>query len=222
MKTLNTKEEIPEFFYIFINQGDSIFCNINYHNYTLTSSIVSGGFYNLLVDFEKADDFIKGNITYAPFIPNKTTFSIPTSHTLGVINGYNVEYILEYYRPKQYPSRFSCVYAFGNYESCLKASKIYDWDIKNVKKFRLKQLGIEFNKCIKIVKCNMGIVTAMWKCGGISAFDDKSTRKIAEAYWSGKGKIATERSDLTTGLITQVISQELYEYLIEGVLEEVK
>jgi len=219
MKLLNTDEEMPEVFYIFIGLGKSLASQINYHNYKLNKTLISGGFNNLMIDLNKISDFINGNIVYAPFVPNETTFKSPTSHLMGVINGYQTEYILEYTRVenyKKYPSRFSCLYAFGDYESCVKAS-----DLTKIKKFKLKKTDTDLDKCIKVAKCNMEIVTRMWNCE-ITSFEPKSIDMIANSYWNGTGQIATERQDIDTGLYTQTVSDVLYEYLIEGILEEVE
>ena len=155
-------------------------------------------------------DFIVGNIDYVPFKPNKPTFQSPTSHLMNVINTYQMEYILEYHRPKIYPSRFSCIYAFGNYESCITASKEYGWPLENVRKFKLKKFNNEFDKCVKVVKCNMEIASRMWN-SDISTFDRESN-----------GIFATERIDIETNSLIQRVGYELYEYLIEGVLEEIE
>lgn len=223
MKLLNVNEKIPDIFYVFVGLGSSIYSKINYHNYKLNKTIISGGIRNLSIKPELIKDFIDGNIIYAPFIPNVTTFESPTSHLMHTVNGYQVEYILEYYRPKIYPSRFSCIYAFGDYDSCVKANKLYPdiFDLSKIKKFKLKQTKTGLDKCIKVAKCNMEIVTRMWNCD-VSSFEKESIERIAKTYWDGTGKIATERQDFDTGLYTQIISDELYEYLIEGILEEVE
>lgn len=214
-------EECPETFYIFIGLGDTIYSKINYHNYLLNKMLISGGFRNLEISNIDINDFIKGNITYAPFVPNKTTFYSPTSHMMKVINSYQTEYILEFHRKKEYPSRFSCLYAFGDYESCEKASKLYPkiFDLSKVKKFKIKITNTELDRCIKVAKCNMEIVTRMWNCD-ISSFEDKSITALSNAYWHGIGQIATERQNIEDGLYTQTIDGILYEYLIEGILEE--
>lgn len=224
MKLLNVDEELPNVFYIFIGQGRSLYSKINYHNYKINKTIISSGLQGIMAQQDKIEDFIEGNIVYAPFIPNQTTLNVPSSHSMAVVNGYNTEYILEYIRInyfKKYPSRFSCLYAFGDYDSCKKANKMYGWDLNNVKKFRLKNNNSVLDSCVKVVKCNMQIVTEMWKCD-ISSFDRDSIDEISKAYWRGFGQVATERLDIDTGLHTQKVSDVLYEYLIEGVLEEVE
>lgn len=224
MKLLNINENAPEIFYIFIGQGKSIYSQINFHNYNLSKTIISSGFEGIFAQQDKIKDFIDGNIVYAPFIPNRTTLTIPSSHSMTVVNGYNTEYILEYIRAnnyKKYPSRFSCVYAFGDFESCKKASEWYKWDLNNVRKFKLKKSNNILDSCIKIVKCNMEIVTRMWNCD-IATFDRDSINRIANAYWNGYGQVATEQQDVENGLYIQKVSDVLYEYLIEGILEEIE
>ena len=222
MKLINMDEDCPKVFYVFIGLGNSIYSKINYHNYKLNNSLISGGFKNLEISNIDINDFIMGNITYAPFIPNSTTFLSPTSHLMNVINSYQVEYILEFYRKQEYPSRFSCLYAFGDYESCEKASRLYPriFDLSKVKKFKLKITNTDLDKCIKVAKCNMEIVTRMWNCD-VSSFDKDSISRISYAYWDGTGQVATERKNIEDGLFSQTISDVLYEYLIEGILEEV-
>lgn len=222
MKLLNIDEEAPEIFYIFIGQGKSGFCRGNFWNYNLTKKITSSGFNGIMNNLGKVQDFIDGNIIYAPFIPNKTTLNSASSHTMAVVSGYNVEYMLEYTRfnnYKNYPSRFSCVYAFGDYESCVKANKLYKWELKNVRKFKLKKTNTVLDSCTKIVKCNMEIVTKMWNCDA-ALFAKDSIANVTNAYWQGLGQIATEVQDIDTSLVTQEVSEVLYEYLIEGILEE--
>ncbi len=222
MKLINMDEDCPKVFYVFIGLGNSIYSKINYHNYKINNSLISGGFKNLEISNIDINDFIMGNITYAPFIPNSTTFLSPTSHLMNVINSYQVEYILEFYRKQEYPSRFSCLYAFGDYESCEKASRLYPriFDLSKVKKFKLKITNTDLDKCIKVAKCNMEIVTRMWNCD-VSSFDKDSISRISYAYWDGTGQVATERKNIEDGLFSQTISDVLYEYLIEGILEEV-
>ena len=61
----------------------------------------------------------------------------------------------------------------------------------------------------------------MWNCDIIS-FDRNSIDRIASAYWCGISNVATERQDLETGNNVITPARVLYEYLIEGVLEEIK
>lgn len=226
---MNVEEEIPEVFYIFIGQGKNIASQINYHNYKLNNRLISSGFNSIMADTSKLLDFIMGNIFYAPYIPAKQTLHIPSSHQLAVVNGYNVEYALERYRYnhfKSYPSRFSCLYAFGDMESCEIASKWHNWDLKKVKKFILHDFSKDdanlniLNKAIKVCKCNMDIVTYMWN-HDLHYFPIEEGDKMCRQYWTGGGAIATEQQNIETGNIITTNSEVLNEYLIEGVLDEV-
>ena len=230
MKVMNVQEEIPEVFYVFIGQGKTIYSQINYHNYKLTHRLVSAGFSSMLADISKIQDFIDGNIFYAPYVPVKPTLIVPSSHQLAVVNGYSGEYALERYRYnhfKTYPSRFSCLYAFGDMESCELASKWYDWDLKKVKKFQLHDFTKDnpalsvFNSAIKVCKCNMEIVTFLWK-RNIQHFAIDESDKACQHYWTGGAAIAAEQRDIETGSILTTESGVLNEYLIEGVLDEIE
>lgn len=223
MKLMNSNEDVPKVFYVFVGQGNNLYSQINFHNYELSKNIISSGFQSIFSQQEIIKDFKEGNIIYAPFVPNKTTLNVPSSHAMSVVNGYNTEYILEYtrtYNYKTFPSRFSCIYAFGDYESCKKASEFYKWDLKKVKKFRLKKFDNILDSCVKVVKCNMEIVTRMWNCD-ISSFERDSIERISNCYWQGIGRVATERQNIESGLYVQTVSDVLYEYLIEGMLEEI-
>lgn len=230
MKLMNIEEEIPEIFYIFIEQGRGIFSKINYHNYLLNKKLISAGFNSIIADPSKIKNFINGDICYAPFIPIEQTLSVPSSHQLAVVNGYTVEYALEKYRNdnfKRYPSRFSCLYAFGDMDSCNLASKKYKWDINNVKKFKLCNFEKDctnesdiLNQAIKVCKCNMEIITYMWNTN-IQFFPTNDVEKVCKNYWTGGGAIAAETQDIETGNKITTNSDILYEYLIEGILEEV-
>lgn len=227
MRLMNIDEEIPEFFYIFVGQGSNKASQINYHNYKLTHKIISSGFESIMIQHELIDSFIEGDIDYIPYIPNKTSFNVPSSHSLSVVNSYTTEYALERYRynnNKMFPSRFSCVYAFGDIKSCELANKWnVNWDLNKVKKFKLSDLNIELglSKAVKICKCNMDIVTYMWN-HNLQFFDIEESDKICNAYWRGKGAIATEDQDIETGHTITMNSNVLYEYLIEGILEEIE
>lgn len=45
---------------------------------------------------------------------------------------------------------------------------------------------------------------------------------MANSYWKGNGIFATERIDIESNSLIQRVGYELYEYLIEGVLEEIQ
>lgn len=181
-------------------------------------------------DTSKIIDFINGNINYAPYVPVKPTLTAPSSHQLAVLNGYTTEYALERYRYnnfKTYPSRFSCLYAFGDMESCELASKWMNWDLTKVKKFKLHDFKKDnpnlsiLNEAVKVCKCNMDIVTYMWN-HNIQFLTIEESDKMCKYYWTGQGAIATETQDIETENRITTNSGVLFEYLIEGILEEIK
>lgn len=230
MKLMNIEEVVPEVFYIFIGQGNNLSSKVNYHNYKLNNKLISAGFESIMIDTSKFKDFVNGNISYVPYVPAKTTLSVPSSHLLAVVNGYTTEYALERYRYnnfKTYPSRFSCLYAFGDMESCELASKKHGWDLSKVKKFKLHDFSKDnpnlafLNNAIKICKCNMDIVTYMWK-HDIQCFPIEESDKICKHYWTGGGAIATEMHDIETGNKITTNSVVLIEYLIEGILDQIE
>ena len=230
MKLLNIDEEIPEVFYIFIGQGKNLPCQINYHNYKLSSIIVSSGINSVLAQSDMIQNFINGDINYAPYVPSTTTLYVPSSHMMSVVNGYTVEYALERWRNNNFktlPSRFSCIYAFGDWDSCVLASKYYGWDLSNVKKFRIQYFSEDnpkfkiLNKAIKVCKCNMEIVTYLWN-NNIQSITMETSNKICQQYWCGGKEVAIERQNIETGNYEITNSRLLYEYLIEGILEEIK
>lgn len=230
MRVMNVEEDIPRYFYIFIGQGKSLASQINYHNYCLAKRLISKGFEQKALIENDFETFQKGNIEYAPFIANPSV-SLISSHSLAVTNGYAVEYELERYRHQYYPtypSRFTSLYAFGDYASCEKASQYYGWDLKRVRKFKIHdfredtpEIGEKLNRCTKVCKCNMEIVTHLWNTD-MAFFEGSERDKIAEAYWSGGGPLATSLPDIETGNIVIKEAHVLYEYLIEGILEEME
>lgn len=230
MKLMNVEEKVPEIFYIFIGQGKNLSSQANYCNYELTNKLISSGFASIMSDSSKIIDFINGNISYVPYVPAKLTLNVLSSHHLAVVNGYTTEYALERYRInnfKTYPSRFSCLYAFGDMKSCELASKWHNWDLAKVKKFKLHDFEKDnpnlsiLNNAIKVCKCNMDIVTYMWN-HDIQHFSIEESDKICEHYWTGKGIIATEMQDIKTGNKITTNSGVLNEYLIEGILDEIE
>lgn len=164
------------------------------------------------------ENYINGKQKYLPFVPsNEVPFS-PTSFSLNIVNNYTLEYNLELYRyanVNKYPSRLSAIYAFGDYETCKKVSELYEgWNINTVKKFKLKSLN-GLDELVRVSKHNMEIVSYM---RGLDCrfFPIEDQNIIYEHYWNGRGNLTLEKNGITydTG--------EIYEYLIEGILELVE
>lgn len=223
MKLVNLQEETPEEFYIFQDYGKNIFDQINEHNYSLNKIIVSSGFKNLLIT-KNFQEYLNGDIDYLPFIKNINYTNTPSAFMFKIINEYNIEHNLEFLRSKsfrKYPSRFSSIFAFGDYESCRQVSLKYNWDLNSVRKFRLLRECNDLNKCIRIGKFNMEIVSLL-RGIDIASFDIADQENIYQRYWNGEGDICINipvgiknntRENLHSGVI--------YEYLIEGILKEI-
>ncbi|GAH75237.1 unnamed protein product, partial [marine sediment metagenome] len=89
-----------------------------------------------------------------PFISNNNKdFGSLSIFCYKIINNYRVEYDAEicrmHYYPR-YPSRLSATFAFGDYSSCIEANRKYDWNLDEVKKFKLIS-----NQLNRVVKVNM-------------------------------------------------------------------
>ena len=215
MKLCNMDEEFPEYFYIFLNYN-GILGDANWNNLNLTRRIDSG-LINNIYNEQFLLDYLSGTQDYLPFIPNAKCPKSPTSFVLNIVSYYSLEYNLELYRKNnvgKYPSRLSAIFAFGDYETCIKVSKKHKWPLSEVRRFKLKDLERN-NNLIRVSKHNMEIVSLM---RGLDCrfFSGVNQNKIYEQYWNGNGnlKIIQNGKEYETG--------EIFEYLIEGVLELVE
>ena len=81
MKLINMDEDCPKVFYVFIGLGNSIYSKINYHNYKINNSLISGGFKNLEISNIDINVFIMGNIKISTPLNNSiNNNSINNSH----------------------------------------------------------------------------------------------------------------------------------------------
>ena len=163
------------------------------------------------------ENYINGKQKYLPFIPSSDIQISPTSFAFNIVKNYALEYNLEQHRYTnfgKYPSRLSAIYAFGDYETCKRVNQIHGWDLKTVKKFRLLKNEI-FQDLFRITRNNMEIVSCL-RSLDCRFFSKEEQEKIYEHYWSGKGNLVLSNygQNYNTG--------EIYEYLIEGVLELVE
>ena len=224
LKVLNTNEEIPDIFFVFLPTSDDNNSLNNYNNYLLDKTIRSSGYTTFTEIYpQKKNDYINGNIKYVPFEACKMDDGVVSSHMLHIVNSYAVEYEFERYRPKTFPSRFSCIFAFGDYESCYEAAEKYNqrFNISNIKRFKLYIPEDEKKKeCIKVVKCNMNIISLMWN-NNIEEFSLEERRKIIDSYWNAEKDVSIEIFDMKTKKRIKKYSNCIYEYLIEGILVEV-
>lgn len=221
MKTLNTQENVPDYFYVFL-EFNGLVDEINKYNFELTKRICSSGIMTISIENSRIQDFIDGNFDYLPYISSGKRTGSFSSYILKVINDYNVEHNLEIYRkavfPK-YPSRLSGVFAFGDYETCDIVASKYSWNLKTVRKFRLVDLG-PLNKAVKIIKVNMDIVSLL-RGVLLPSFSVKDQNILLDKYWSGAGDVQVDVPSMDLRTRNTLNSGVLYEYLIEGILEEV-
>lgn len=224
IKTLNTNEYVPDYLYIFPSRNaDKLSNQIESHNTNLRQgTLVSAGFANVISSDTQREKFLVGDLTYIPFIPGKPTSIGSISPFLSrITERYTLEYNLEAYRVlnhKTFPSRFSGIYAFGDYETCLSLAKNKNWDISTVKRYRLKDLG-PLNKYIKVIKANFKIIGAL-EHYGTTTMTEQTMEAIAN-YWAGVGETTIGELEIDKDIkLSEKKCGVRWEYLIEGVLEE--
>lgn len=224
IKTLNTNELVPDYFYIFPNRYSNKLSNqIEIHNIGLREgTLVSSGFSNVLCSDQQREKFLHGELDYLPFVIGEPT-------TIGTINPflsriterYTLEYNLEVYRSfnyKVFPSRFSGIFAFGDYESCKSIARKKNWDIDSVKRYKLRDLG-SLNDYIKVIKANFNIIGALEHYGTTTLTNQ--TLEAIRDYWMGAGSITIPELKMDNDIILPEQKCGVrWEYLIEGVLDE--
>jgi hypothetical protein len=153
-KLMNVDLECPKEFFIFCNPNNpTTVLNLKY-----AKTFTSGAFSNFPISNEFLKKYIEGTATYLPFLPTQDyDCKVFSEYRLSAINEYRIEYLAEVYRQRnfpKYPSRLSAVFAFGDYDSCIKADKKYHWDLSTVRKFKL--IDSPYNR---IIKANMEIIS---------------------------------------------------------------
>ncbi len=228
MKTLNTNDDLPRYFYIFSGRNNNILWNqIENHNIKLRSGILmSSGFNNVIcLDQLQKEKFLIGDITYEPFIPNKTTsFGRSSPFMFRIINRYNLEYNLEWTRKeyfKNYPSRFSGIFAFGDLTDCIKiSSKSKNWNLENLKKYELL-FDESYNKYIKVIKANFKFIGLLENLP-LEFFSLDNQQCLYNHYWIGGTAFNIPSIKLLNDVeIPETKCDSMNEYLIEGILEEI-
>lgn len=215
IKLMNTGLACPEEFFIFCaeDKPDTV------HNLTFTKTFTSAAFTGCSMNRDFLNKYLDGSASYLPFLPAKTDCNVLSPYCVTAINNYRVEYDAEIcrkaYFPK-YPSRLSAIFAFGDKETCHKVVDKYgeEWrDIKTVKKFRLIETPLT-----RVVKVNMEIISLARDAYRISYSDQNVLDTIWRQYWSGGGNMRLElpNANFRRGVKE---SGEIYEYLIEGVME---
>ena len=218
IKLINMDEDAPKEFYIFVDFAPNIYDNINRNNFSLSNRMVSAGFLHILLSKQNLINYEEGEVNHLPFVGvDMTNVCPPSTFILKTINNYNLEHNLEWFRRnyfKKYPSRFSSLFAFGDYESCKKVAQIHGWNLSSVKKFRISEDLGEYMKYVRIGKFNMEIVSLLRGVPALS-FSREDQDVLYKKYWEGEETAIVKFGE------EEIVSGTIYEYLIEGVLEEI-
>lgn len=211
---LNKNEKEPDLFYIFVDQYNPT----TRHNYDLTNSFSSAAYPYTSANSHFLPKYLDGTATYLPFSPSERDCLFMSPYCVTAINDYRVEYDAENCRYRNfslYPSRLSAVFAFGDFDTCIRAAHCYRWDLSSVRKFKLIQ-----NDLTRVIKVNMEIVSLARMAYRISSIT-QSEGDLWKAYWSGDGNVAME---LPTPDFKRKIHKSgiIWEYLIEGNLVTVE
>lgn len=209
---MNLNEQLPSKFYIFVN----LLNPITRHN--LKSTKVFSSAVLPFINNNNLNKYRDGSINYLPFISNNNKdFGSLSIFCHNIINDYRVEYDAEicrmHYYPR-YPSRLSATFAFGDYSSCIEANRKYDWDLDEVKKFKLIS-----NQLNRVVKVNMEIVSLARETYNRGSMLPDDVNEVWNAYWSGLGNIDIEVPALNLRDRDVLRSGVIFEYLIEGMVE---
>lgn len=221
MKTLNTDEEVPEIFYIFLHSKRMWHLKWNFR---LTKTLTSASVANTFFDMISLSKFMAGTVDYIPFIPNPNVdMHSPSSFSMREVAEYTVDYNAELHRKqheetKRYPSRFGCIFAFGSIEEAERAANDWNFSMSDLKKFKLNTAAPT-----RVVKVNMQIISQMWSIGNGAAFNQEDQGAIWDHYWKGGGEFPLDVPNLQTGVGRQTINNGvIWEYLIDGQLEYVE
>ncbi len=212
IQIFNNDNEIPEFFYVFVNMNDIVTKN----NIEVANGYMSASFSELSIRRPGfLEKFLYGNIDYLPFNPNPNIdIGVISMFSKNITNSYRVEYDCELFRKANYPllpSRLSAIYAFADYESCKRVSAKYRWDLETVKRFRVEDIPLT-----RIVKVNMEIVSLARYAHRISMINQETDDQIWRAYWSGNSEFSLELPAMDGRKVYP--SGTIWEYLIEGSL----
>lgn len=152
-----------------------------------------------------------------PFVPNGAKWNVFTSmFSSNVTADYCVEYDAERMRLMHYPiapSRFSCIYAFGNEDDCQTAHRFYNWPLEQVRRFQLLDSLLN-----RVWRTNMEVVSLM-RAGYRSGYwSEEEMTRIWRHYWSGRGTFTIEVPAVIGNKPSRhaISSGEVWECLIEG------
>jgi len=214
-KLVNIDEDLPTTFFVFANMLNVI----TWHNLSFTKGFSSSALGEAIVSQQLLNKYLKGTLDYLQFVPNqKRDLKNISVFEMNSTSNYRIEYNCELYRrvhdqTKLCPSRMSCIYAFGDYDSCKAVSEKYGWDIGSVKQFKLVPLP-----GTRVAKVNMEVISLFRTLEPVASWTEEEQVQIWEHYWSAKDNIVLEYPELR-GQRTSMPSGVIWEYLIEGRLE---
>lgn len=210
-KLMNIDEDVPSEFFIFVNELNPM----TQHNFHLIGKFFSAAFASLDLP-GILPKYQNGSLRYLPYEPCKSDEMALSPYFLSAINDYRIEYDIEVYREKHYPffpSRLSAIYAFASMDACLEVNRRYGWPLETVQRFKLIDHPLN-----RVVKVNMEHVSLARHAYKVTHLEE--TDRLWQGYWSGAGNIAVQLP--TPGFARKTYeSVEIWEYLIEGVVEHI-
>lgn len=197
---------LPNELYVFV--GDNLLAN---HNIAFTGQIMSAS-----ATLTSAPEGRQpSEPDWLPLLENPNKAPTLSLFSLRLLGRYYNEMNGELIRRQHYlncPSRFGCLFAFGDEDSCERASKLYNWNFAEVRKFRPRTI-------LRWSRHNMSIVsimnhTAAKLLGPVDV-------QLWNAYWSGQARAALDipSTSVAGQRETLTATPPLWEYLIDGVLE---
>ena len=212
-RLMNIDEPIPDEFFIFVNEA----LPVTAHNFRTIGSFVSAGFGTAATSKEALAKYLAGSLNFMPYSPREMGGVMLTPFFMTAIAEYSTEYDADYWRnivDPLYPSRMSAVYAFADWDTCQMVAARYDWDIRQVHRFRLKP-----NPLNRVVKVNMEVISLMRHAKRVSYMEDAEVEYAWRHYWGGRGEIALR---LPRGRSQKTYEPSvIWEYLIEGIVERI-
>lgn len=210
---MNLEEPIPDEFFIFVDEARPVTA----HNFRTLGTFVSGGLSTASTSSEALEAYVTGRLNFMPYVPRDMGSVMLTPFFITAIAEYSTEYDADYWRNiinPRYPSRMSAIYAFGDWDTCQTVAARYSWDIRQVKRFRLKP-----NPLNRVVKVNMEVVSLMRHAKRVGMLAEEDVEYVWRQYWGGQPDIAAR---LPHGMTHKTYEPSvIWEYLIEGVVERI-
>ena len=208
---LNVRENIPKNFYIFVDTDNPITARAMRTTKTFSSSAYT------MCRHSKSflEKYIKGKVRYLPYKECSQDMKVFSPYYMAVVNEFGIEHDAERVREKfypLYPSRLSAVYAFGDYDTCVKVSKKHNWDLKSVRRFELVN-----DRSTRVIKVNMEIVSATRSMDIHCNLDEETRELLWKNYWTGSSYVPIG-PHLANYPIGTLKVDDIFEYLIEGSL----